>query len=152
MDHKGGDPAPKKCGDGCGSCVDPTLEFSLPTGPMAAGSSSSNSNSNNTSKESFLDRFFACAAALPPPPEHRWSSIRINPMDTTVYPNGIGPPTVNLPKLECCGGRCTCPEGQCSCKKSCVACGDDEEAQHGLPFQRLSVPIIHSNDDANIQE
>ncbi|KAJ7495624.1 hypothetical protein FB451DRAFT_1019820 [Mycena latifolia] len=56
-----------------------------------------------------IDRFLARAAALPAPPATRME-------------------VVNLPKLECCGGRCACPVGSCECGKSCDGCCQE----HGL--------------------
>lgn len=109
------------CGHGCGNCIDPTLAFSLPT-----------STGIINPKETLLDRFFACAASLPPPPSHRrsTSTIQLNPVDTTMYPNKVG---VNLlPKLESSAGRCSCPDGQCSCDK--LECGCGERHKVGVNF------------------
>ena len=110
------------CADGCGTCVDPSIGSALPD---LRGDGSGTS-------VTFLDRFFARAAALPPPPVQRKMSF--DPMDTTVYspmvggqPFGFG--TVNLPKLECCGGQCNCPDGQCTCRTSCAGCCAD--STHG---------------------
>ena len=137
----------RNCADGCGTCVDPSLEFSLPLSTRAGSSSfapyfhpESSNGLVNDAKESFLDRFFARAAALPPPP-YRKRSVILDPMDTTVYLNKAGPP-VTLPKLECCGGQCICPEGQCSCRSSCVGCGVDEveESPPSVPTQKASSP------------
>jgi len=146
VEHRGSDHADyerRNCADGCGTCVDPSLETSLPWS-TGAGSSSftpySHPRSSNTlgAKESFLDRFFARAAALPPPPEYRKTSVILDPMDTTVYLNKVGP-TVTLPRLECCGGVCTCPEGQCSCRSSCVGCVDEvEESSPSAPTHKGS--------------
>lgn len=105
----------RDCHDGCGTCIDPSLETSLP-------------GTSNSLGTSFLDRFFARAAALPPPPSHR--KMHLDPMDTTLYMDTArlpGSNTVNLPKLECCGGQCICPAGQCSCRASCVGCSPDTQ-------------------------
>lgn len=149
VEHRGTDHADheerRNCADGCGTCVDPSLEFSLPLSTRAESSSFgpySHPESSNGAKESFLDRFFARAAALPPPPEYRKRSAILDPMDTTLYLNKVGPP-VTLPKLECCGGRCICPEGQCSCRSSCVGCSADEveECSPSTPMQKASLPM-----------
>jgi len=29
---------------------------------------------------------------------------------------------ITIPKLECCGGNCGCPDGSCSCGKLCDGC------------------------------
>jgi hypothetical protein len=120
----------RNCADGCGTCIDPSLQFSLPSNAVAGSSTfpslSHSSTSNHLGdKESFLDRFFACAAALPPPPECRKTLVHLDPMNTTVYSNKFGPP-INLPKLDCCGGRCTCPGDRCPCTSSCLGCGTDK--------------------------
>ena len=104
----------RDCADGCGACIDPSLGMVLP------------SLDNFPIGTSILDRFFATAAALPPPPTHRkTSSYHLDPMDTSVYSSSMGQQnfpfgSVNLPKLECCGGQCNCPDGRCSCRTSCV--------------------------------
>ncbi|KAJ6605121.1 copper fist DNA binding domain-containing protein [Mycena sp. CBHHK59/15] len=81
---------------------------------------------------SSIDRFLARAAALPAPPTTR--------MDV-----------VNLPKLECCGGRCACPAGACGCGKSCDGCcqeherdaDDAQEKRGGVDRTReQSVPVL----------
>lgn len=121
----------KNCADGCGTCIDPNLQFSLPSN-TGAGSSMFPSLSHESSsdllgnKESFLDRFLACAAALPPPPEYRKTLVHLDPMDTTIYSNKFGP-RINLPRLDCCGGRCTCPGDLCSCTPSCAGCDINKE-------------------------
>ncbi len=134
------DTGKRNCADGCGTCIDPSLQFSLPSNAGAGSSTfpslSQSSTSNHLGdKESFLDRFFACAAALPPPPERRKTLVHLDPMNTTVYSNKFGPP-INLPKLDCCDGRCTCPGDQCSCTSSCLGCGIDKgEGMHTIITQ-----------------
>lgn len=106
----------RNCADGCGTCIDPSLGMALPS-PKSSQTSTS-----------ILDRFFATAAALPPPPTHRkTSSYHLDPMNTTVYSPSMGQQifpfgSVTLPKLECCGGQCNCPDGRCHCRASCVGC------------------------------
>lgn len=93
---------------------------------------------------SYLDQFFARAAALPPPPLSR--GIQLDPTNVRVYPPSILERKelstkqdsyernflfglVNIPKLECCGGKCSCPEDRCGCGNECDGCvGEDEEA------------------------
>jgi len=106
----------RDCADGCGTCIDPSLATVLP------------SFDDSQAGTSILDRFFATAAALPPPPTHRKiSSYCLDPMNTTVYSTSMGQHifpfgSVNLPKLECCGGQCNCPDGRCCCRTSCMGC------------------------------
>ena len=105
----------KRCGDGCGACIDPSIEVTLP-----------HPTPSQTKESTFLDRFFARAAALPPPPAQRkMSSYHLDPMDTHIFPQSsssqplnIG--VVNLPKLEC-DGRCdrSPGEGRENCAGSC---------------------------------
>lgn len=112
----------KDCGEGCGACIDHSIEAALP----------------GQAKESinFLDRFFARAAALPPPPTHRMmSSYHLDPMNRHIYAgipkSGSQPFTfgmIDLPKLECCGGGCICPTGQCTCRVTCT--GSCEDVAH----------------------
>ncbi|KDR85229.1 hypothetical protein GALMADRAFT_233958 [Galerina marginata CBS 339.88] len=98
--HANGDH--KDCAEGCGTCVDPTIEHrDLPNLP--------GSSIQTPSGSSFLDRFFARAAALPPPPGSKSFTFGL----------------VNLPKLECCGGQCNCPAGHCTCRASCGGCCTD---------------------------
>ncbi|KAJ6534494.1 copper fist DNA binding domain-containing protein [Mycena vulgaris] len=63
-----------------------------------------------------MDRFLARAAALPAPPANRMEMVI-------------------LPKLECCGGRCPCPDGTCECGKSCDGSCQDQE-KGGAPGER----------------
>jgi hypothetical protein len=106
----------RNCAEGCGSCIDPSLGMALP------------SLGNSQTGTSILDRFFATAAALPAPPTYRkTSSYHIDPMNTTVHSSSTGQHSftlgcVKLPKLECCGGQCICPNGQCNCGVSLVGC------------------------------
>jgi hypothetical protein len=70
----------------------------------------------------------ARAAALPAPPSNRKMGfgVDIDPMNVMVYPSaaidsqrGVPFGLVSLPKLECCGGQCGCPDGSCTCMQSC---------------------------------
>ena len=116
--------AGKRCGDGCGACIDPSIEVAvLQQTPSQAKES-----------VSFLDRFFARAAALPPPPAHRkMKSYNLDPMNTRIFsqssssqPLNFG--AVNLPKLEC-DGRCDRSPGECreNCAGSCSDVFDDRK-------------------------
>ncbi|PPQ67379.1 hypothetical protein CVT25_005958, partial [Psilocybe cyanescens] len=128
----------KDCHDGCGTCVDPSVDANLP----------STSQLPNNPGGSILDRFFARAAALPPPPVNRkmWSH-NIDPMDTTLYKDStrlqgsqsFGFGVVNLPKLECCGGQCNCPDGRCSCRVSCAGCCAD--AKEDTQSAQITMPV-----------
>jgi len=51
---------------------------------------------------------------------------------------------VNLPKLECCGGRCSCPAGGCSCGKGC----DGDCAEHGQSMRSAAGPLSRRALDA----
>ena len=49
---------------------------------------------------------------------------------------------VNIPKLECCGGRCSCPENQCGCGENCGGCWiDDEYPAPAKDTQQISPPV-----------
>jgi len=112
---KSGDDTGKRCGEGCGACIDHTIEALPDLMPSQAKESTS-----------ILDRFFAKAAVLPPPPTRRkMNSYYLDPMNTYIspQPSGSQPFTfggVNLPKLKCCGDPCVCPAGQCTCGDNCV--------------------------------
>ncbi|KAF5313106.1 hypothetical protein D9619_003102 [Psilocybe cf. subviscida] len=120
------------CADGCGTCIDESMGTALP-----------GVSNDQPSGSSFLDRFFARAAALPPPPSNR--RMTFDPMDTTVYSptswqaDPFGP--VNLPKLECCGGQCNCPDGQCSCRTSCAGCCDPADNQRHSHERASMTPL-----------
>ncbi|PPQ98890.1 hypothetical protein CVT24_003521 [Panaeolus cyanescens] len=122
----------KNCADGCGMCIDPSVEDTFIK--MRQPHSGSNT--------SFLDQFFARAASLPSPPPNRQMSALLDPMNTTVFANNASTTAVNLPKLECCGGSCSCPPGGCTCGGSCVGCcADEKERSKSPPLSRsVSVP------------
>ncbi|KAF8349860.1 copper fist DNA binding domain-containing protein [Amanita rubescens] len=123
LEHRGPEYASsshRDCADGCGSCID---EQSV----VLSGSQKPDSTS-------LLDRFFAHAAALPPPPRRKGGGIYLDPVDITVYPDSawgseesaVAFGLVHLPKLECCGGRCGCPDSRCGCGTACDgACSKD---------------------------
>jgi len=114
----------KRCGDGCGACIDPSIEVALPHPTPSQAKEST----------SFLDRFFAQAAALPPPPAHRkMNSYDLDPKNTRIFSQSSGSQAlnfgvVNLPKLEC-DGRCdrSPGEGREDCAGSCSDVLDDRE-------------------------
>jgi len=119
----------KDCPDGCGTCVDYDGGIEL---PILGGSSAPAKGT------SFIDAFFARAAAtIPLPPSHRALGVNLDPTNVTVYPTHLFSGhnseldersaafgLVRLPKLECCAGRCGCPDGSCECCQSCDGCGE----------------------------
>lgn len=125
LEHRGLENASsshRDCADGCGSCID---EESVVL-----------SGSQRPDSTSILDRFFAHAAALPPPPRRKGGGIYLDPVDITVYPDSawgseesaVAFGLVHLPKLECCGGQCGCPDSRCGCGTSCDgACSKDTD-------------------------
>lgn len=156
IEHRGRDHASVHRVDcatgGCTTCVDWNSGIELPStsrGPPANNPSTSN-----------IQQFLARAAALPLPPHNR-KSLQIDPMNVLVYPADLfsrDSTNVNVdhtagnldmkgreaafglikvPKMECCGGRCVCPEGTCGCGKSCDGCcgdhGDNGEHRRSRP-------------------
>ncbi|KAJ6569536.1 hypothetical protein B0H19DRAFT_697849 [Mycena capillaripes] len=137
VEHRGPEHAAKdrpSCADGCGTCVDAHAGLALP-GYEAASTSSITT--------SIIDQFLARAAALPAPPSNRKMGVGVDldPMNIMVYPSaaidsqqrGVPFGLVNLPKLECCGGRCACPEGSCNCRKSCDGSCSEHRANKARP-------------------
>ncbi|KAL0958678.1 hypothetical protein HGRIS_014010 [Hohenbuehelia grisea] len=134
----------RRCADGCGNCVDPSL-VSLPGFEPSPGSS-------------ILDQFYARAASLPVPSNARRmgtpSGWTLDPTNVLVYPSSalnaqersaaFG--LVNVPKLECCAGKCGCPNGRCGCGTSCDGCcadqgGEDiQSANEGTSSVQVSEP------------
>ena len=119
-EHRGQEhalPDRKNCADGCGTCIDERTA-SLP------------SITGSQDAMTIFDRFLAHAATLPAPPRRKGVGVQLDPTDITVYPNcaweseesanAFG--LVNLPKLECCGGSCGCPDSRCGCGNSCNGC------------------------------
>jgi len=120
VEHRGvehASPTRKNCADGCGTCVDERLV------PLPGLGHSQNITS-------IVDRFLAHAAALPAPPRRKSTGVQLDPTDITVYPNSVWESKesavafglVSLPKLECCGGTCGCPDNQCNCGNACDGC------------------------------
>ena len=130
FEHRGpehaSDSRPDCASGSCGDCVD---------------------RSTTVESTSIMAQFFARAAAMPAPPQsrHRFWGTDIDPLNVLVYPpNLFQVPEdeecdqrqsadgrhaafglVKIPKLECCGGHCSCPEDGCSCGSSCGGrCGD----------------------------
>jgi len=140
IEHRGPEHASNErrdCADGCGTCVD----HNTVALPSLTPSSSAPPN--------ILDRFFARAAALPAPPSNRRMGVgvELDPMNVMVYPDAARSTSdralafglVTLPKLECCGGRCGCPEGICGCGKACDgSCEDHSSAEEE---KRSSAPV-----------
>ncbi|OAX35269.1 copper-fist-domain-containing protein [Rhizopogon vinicolor AM-OR11-026] len=110
-EHRGPVHASKDCAEGCHHCVDHSLGVELPT------------SGQGPSRNSMIDQFFTRAAALPSPPANRKVGVEFDPTDITVYP------AVTVPKLECCGGRCSCPYDGCRCGQSCDGCSGGECVQ-----------------------
>jgi len=152
VEHRGTEYASKDrrdCADGCGTCIDHQSGVALP---------------NSESGINFLDKFFARAATLPAPPSNRKMGVGmdLDPMNVMVYPDaardagerGVAFGLVNIPKLECCGGHCGCPDGTCGCGNSCIGrCADynDKELEMAVTtpsVQRTSIvavsPVLRS--------
>lgn len=125
----------RSCSDGCAHCVDNLGGVALPEpGPV----------SQQPSFGGVIEKFLSRAASLPSPPKNR--STDIDPTDIRVFPaelfsvdfggagdlpgGGAGRQEqarsawglVDVPKLECCGGACGCPDGRCGCGTSCAGC------------------------------
>jgi len=129
-EHRGPVHASKDCADECQHCVDYSAGIELPTQGQA------------TSRNSIVDQFFTRAAALPNPPANRKVGVELNPMDIMTYPadlfaksaiddeeRGAAFGLVTVPKLECCGGRCSCSYGGCRCGQSCDSCSGNQCVQ-----------------------
>lgn len=125
----------RPCSDGCAHCVDRSGGVALPE---------LESVSYRPSFRSAIETFLSRAASLPLPPKNRPADI--DPTNITVFPaelfsvdfGGMGDPfggiggrqekarsawgLVDVPRLECCGGACGCPEGRCGCGTSCNGC------------------------------
>ncbi|KII86326.1 hypothetical protein PLICRDRAFT_43921 [Plicaturopsis crispa FD-325 SS-3] len=134
VEHRGSDHVSRThsdCTSGCGDCVDRSGGIALPS----AGAPSSLASTTTTS---FLDRFFARAAALPPPPRNR----RPDPMDVAAWPWPYpADAPVQLPKLECCGGSCGCPDGRCGCGKACNGSCAEHRQGEDAPVQEAAVEV-----------
>ncbi|KAH0590194.1 hypothetical protein H2248_000367 [Termitomyces sp. 'cryptogamus'] len=148
IEHRGPEHASsarKDCADGCGTCIDYASGIALPT--VSSGASSSSD---------IFDRFFARAAALPAPPTNRKMGVgtTLDPVNVTVYPElalndddrALAFGLVTVPKLECCGGICGCPEGTCGCGKACDGCCKDhfpgqDHASHRIDQRQKSIEL-----------
>lgn len=140
VEHRGSQHAAKDlhdCTDGqCGTCVDNQSGVALQssTSPLSSisGSPPASFSLDYITKSSSLNRFFARAAALPPPPQYRrlGNGIQLDPREVGYNPGKT--PSVNLPKLECCGGRCSCPNDQCVCGAACGGCCGDADSSTPL--------------------
>ncbi|KAK7468501.1 copper-binding transcription factor [Stygiomarasmius scandens] len=131
VEHRGPEHADHEhpnCGATCGTCVDNKHGIALP-------------GFESSSTTSIIDRFFARAAALPAPPSNRKMAVGTNldPMNVMVYPmtaiekkeRGVPFGLIEIPKLECCGGRCGCPPDNCGCGKSCDGCCSEHNHTKG---------------------
>jgi hypothetical protein len=125
----------RPCSDNCPHCVDRLGGIALPE---------IESVSQQPPFGGVIEAFLSRAARLPPPPKNRPTDI--DPTNVTVFPaslfsaesSGTSDPfggnggrqerarsawgLVDVPKLECCGGACGCPDGRCRCGTSCVGC------------------------------
>lgn len=128
----------------CPSCVDYAGGIELP--PLQG----------QKRTPTFLDQFFARSASLPAPPPASTRARDLNPTNITVYPPGIFSTSevnrkarelafglVRIPKLECCGGQCSCPENTCGCGSECSGCCVDKSENHtGTRSRRHLSPSI----------
>ena len=130
-----GQPNLKPCSDGCAHCVDRLGGVALPE---------LGSVSQQPPFKGVIETFLSRAANLPPPPKNRPADI--DPTNIRVFPaelfsvdfGGVSDPSgsssglqgkarsawglVDVPKLDCCGGACGCPDGRCRCGTSCAGC------------------------------
>ena len=158
VEHRGPQHAEKdshSCSDGCNTCVDHSLALELPK------STTYGAVPTSPSMPSFMEAFLARAAALPLPPSQRASVIGLDPTNVTVYPTSLFDGVtkkldergrafglVQLPKLECCAGRCGCPGDSCGCGANCDGCcaddsGDrDNDKENGLQHPEENVPSV----------
>ena len=124
------------CSEDCPTCVDYDGGVELSLTGSNFNPSNSNITSNKLSQPFHLDSFLSRAASLPPPPPSSARAKSLDPTNVIIYPRSLfsNPSNddrgrafglVNIPKLECCGGRCSCPEGQCSCGNECGGCCDE---------------------------
>ncbi|KAE9409387.1 copper-fist-domain-containing protein [Gymnopus androsaceus JB14] len=143
VEHRGSeyaDPSRPNCADGCGTCIDNQQGLGLP--------SSSSSLDPRYASSRMIEQFFARAAALPAPPTNRnmGVGVKLDPGNVIVYPTaamgakerGVPFGLITIPKLECCGGNCGCPDGNCSCGKTCDGCCS--EHLHAKSTEILAVP------------
>jgi len=131
----------RPCSDGCAHCVDRLGGVALPE---------SESVSQRPQFRGVIETFLSRAANLPPPPKNR--SAGIDPTNIRVFPTelfsvdfgGMSDPSggnggrqenprsawglVDVPRLECCGGACGCPDGRCRCGTSCAGCCVESDA------------------------
>lgn len=156
------------CADGCGTCVDWQGGIGLPATNQLTGGQS----------KSIVNQFYACAAALPSPPQtrNRSTSVSIDPTNVLVYPpdlfsnpSGTSSPTshkamggfdmeardaafglIKVPKLECCGGRCSCPADGCGCGKSCEGQCEEHELEDSNPHTASAPPASDEQSSQSI--
>lgn len=150
----------RPCSEGCAHCVDRLGGIALPETDPAP-----QQPSFRGAIETFLNR----AASLPTPPRNRPADL--DPTNVTVFPptlfsvdlGGTGDPfggygglqekarsawgLVDVPKLDCCGGACGCPDGRCGCGASCAGCCVGEDAPPDSPGpSRIAEPMICCTD------
>lgn len=127
------------CGADCPTCVDYDGGVELP---------------GTRQMPTFIDQFLQRAAALPPPPPvNHTRGTSLDPTNIIVYPRGLFTGLgrdergrafglVNVPKLECCGGRCSCPDDKCGCGDSCGGCCVDDAEPGSNVDQRQVSPSV----------
>jgi hypothetical protein len=142
----------RSCSDDCPHCVDRLGGVALPE------------PDSPSQRPSIIESFLNRMPSLPPPPKNR--SAHIDPTNVTVFPAGLfsvdlgGPGNgeqqekarsawglVDIPRLECCGGACGCPDGRCGCGSSCAGCcveGDDPSDSPG-GSDALAEPMSRTN-------
>ena len=164
VEHRGpehaSDSRPDCVSGSCGDCVDRHhgTGIELPTANQSA----------TVDGTSIMAQFLARAAAMPAPPQSRtrfWG-MDIDPMNVLVYPPHLFQEQggdkarmdsdqgqsadgkhaafglVKIPKLECCGGHCSCPEDSCHCGSSCSGrCGDHRSNTAALSSSAKAAPL-----------
>ncbi|KAJ3894909.1 hypothetical protein GG344DRAFT_86249 [Lentinula edodes] len=129
--------------DPCGTCVDNHQGIGLPDSSFALDPRYTSSR--------MINQFFARAASLPSPPVNRKMGvgIKLDPGNVMVYPTaametkerGVPFGLITIPKLECCGGKCGCPDGDCSCGKSNSNEPNTSSETEFSTFRVISAPV-----------
>ncbi|KAF9780535.1 hypothetical protein BJ322DRAFT_1012015, partial [Thelephora terrestris] len=125
--------------DDCPHCVDRLGGVALPE------------PDSPSQRPSIIESFINRMPSLPPPPKNR--SAHIDPTNVTVFPAGLFSARsawglVDIPRLECCGGACGCPDGRCGGGSSCAGCcveGDDSSDSPGGSNALAAEPMSRAN-------